>query len=88
MNNVIKLDVTELEQDDAQNIISSMPTEIKKNNINFDNYLKDPTIINLLATAMKATDFRFIKQFSEQDMEAARVFVVVSCVAQELWLKR
>lgn len=80
MSNVIKIDVTELEQSDAQNIMSSMPTEIKKNNIIFDNYSKDPTIINLLAIAMKATDFRFIKQFSEQDIEAARVFTAVCYV--------
>ena len=80
MKDVIKIDVTELEQIDAQNIISSMPTEIKKNHIILDSFSKDPTIINLLATAMKETNFKFIEQFSEQDIEAARVFMVICYV--------
>lgn len=80
MNNIIKIDITELDQSDAQNIIEVIPAEIKKNRPNMNNFLKDPTIINLLANAMKVTDFRFIDQFFVQDEDAARVFMVVCYV--------
>lgn len=80
MTNVVKIDITELEQSDAQNIIEAIPSEIKRNRISMKNYLKDPTILNLLANAMKVTNFKFIDRFFAQDRDAARVFMVVCYV--------
>ncbi|MCM1166896.1 MAG: SIR2 family protein [Lachnospiraceae bacterium] len=80
MSYIAKIDVTELDQIDAQNIVDAIPVEIKKNNINMSNFTKDPTLLNLLANAMKITDFKFIEQFAKQDKDAARVFMVVCYV--------
>lgn len=80
MNNITIIDITELDQSDAQKIMDAIPVEIKKHNTNMKNFLKDPTILNLLANAMKVTDFKFIHQFFAQDRDAARVFMVVCYV--------
>ncbi len=74
------VDVTELKQSDAQKIIEAIPKDIKRQYVNMKNVMRDPTILNLMVNTIKPTDFGFIKQFINQDKEAAKVFLAVCYV--------
>ena len=75
-----KVDITEIKAEDAQNIINSIPEELKHSSDVMQKFKKDPTIVNLLANILKKNNFRFLKIFHEQDNEAADVFLMVCYV--------
>lgn len=74
------VDITELSLEDAQAILNIIPSGSRKDNANTKNFQKDPTLPNLLATTLKKRDFKFMKFFYDNDMEAARVFLMVCYV--------
>lgn len=75
-----KIDITEISKVDAQKIINVIPIELKKANTTTKYFAKDPTILNVLATNMKALNFNFIDSFYDKDPEAAEVFLMVCYV--------
>lgn len=75
-----KVDITEINKRDAQNIIDIIPRDLKKANTTTKNLYKDPTILNLLATNLKDIKFNFINSFYDKDKEAARLFLMVCYV--------
>ncbi len=78
--NFEKVDITEIISEDAQNIINSIPEELKKETDPMKKFKKDPTIVNLLLSTLKKNSFKFIEKFYEQDNEAADIFLMVCYV--------
>lgn len=74
------IDITEITQEDAQNIINIIPTELKRLGGGTKHFDKDPTILNLLAKNLKATNFKFIQDFCKKDWIAAKVFIMIAYV--------
>lgn len=74
------IDITELQLEDAQAILNVIPIELKRDNANTKNFQKDPTLPNLLITTLKKRNFKFMKSFYQNDIEAARVFLMVCYV--------
>lgn len=74
------IDITEITQEDAQSIINIIPTELKRPNGGTKHFEKDPTILNLLAKNLKATNFKFIHDFCQKDLVAAKVFIMIAYV--------
>lgn len=76
----IPLDITRIEEKDAQSILNIIPNELKKQGASTTNFGKDPTIPNLLAANLKAINFNFIQKFYQTDHEAAEVFLMICYV--------
>lgn len=74
------IDITEITQEDAQSIVNIIPTELKRPNGGTRHFEKDPTILNLLAKNLKATNFKFIQEFCQEDTIAAKVFIMIAYV--------
>lgn len=74
------IDITEIQQEDAQRIIDIIPAELKKKQINMSRFDSDPTILSLLAGNLKSVNFKFLDSFSEEDYDAARVFLMITYV--------
>lgn len=74
------IDITELLQEDAQAILNVIPIDLKRGNITTKRFKDDPTLPNLLITALKPKNYKFIKAFYENDSEAARVFLMICYV--------
>ena len=73
-------DITEISQEDAQSILNVIPQEIKRENASTKKFIKDPTLLNLLAINVKAVNFNFVMDFYNKDKEAAEVFLMISYV--------
>lgn len=73
-------DITEISQGDAQSILNVIPQEIKRKNASTKKFLQDPTLLNLLATSVRAVNFNFVNDFYGKDKEAAEVFLMISYV--------
>lgn len=74
------IDITEITKEDAQNVINIIPSEIKRKSASTRKFEKDPTLLNLLATNLKAMNFNFMTDFYGKDPEAARVFLMICYV--------
>ena len=74
------LDVSEITKEDAQSISNIIPTELRREGANNKNFEKDPTILTLLASNLKAVNFRFMDSFYSKDADAARIFLMISYV--------
>lgn len=75
-----RVDITEINQEDAQSIVDVIPTDLKKYNSNTRNFYLDPTIPNLLAKNLRAVNFNFINNFYNKDELAAEVFLLICYV--------
>ena len=76
----IPIDITNLSIEDAQHILNSIPSTLKKNNASTKGFEKDPTIPTFLSKVLKDTDFNFLQRFYENDPEAAEVFLLICYV--------
>lgn len=75
------IDVTEITKEDAQSIIDVIPSDLKKTNCTGTKYFDaDPTILGILASNLKPTNFNFLQEFAKKDYDAARVFLMISYV--------
>lgn len=73
----VPIDITEIAKEDAQSIVNIIPIELKRTNIGTKWFEKDPSILNLLASNLKAVNFNFMKDFYQKDDVAARVFLMI-----------
>lgn len=74
------VDITELSLEDGQAILNAIPIELKKANWNTRNFSNDKTLPNLFITTLKKHNFKFMKSFYNNDIDAARVFLMVCYV--------
>ena len=74
------VEVTEINKEDAQGIIDTIPKSIRKENASTKSFDKDPTILNLLSTNLKPINFNFIKDFYSKDKTAAKLFLMICYV--------
>lgn len=75
-----RVDITEITPEDAQSIINIIPTELKKEKISTKKFVKDPTMVTVLAISLKSMSFNFIKDFYKKDPEAAKIFLMICYV--------
>ncbi len=73
-------DLTELSQEDAQNILDCIPNELLKKFATTKNHYKDKTIINLLASNLKIEKFKFLQHLIKNDEEVAQTFLMICYV--------
>lgn len=74
------IDITALPDEDAQDILNIIPRELKKDLVSTQKFKKDPILPNLLATNLRASNFKFMSNFFEKDSDAARVFLMICYV--------
>lgn len=74
------IDVTEITQRDAQEILDIIPEDLRRKPGGTTSWRKDPTILNLLAKNIKSKNFKFFNAFLKDDSEAARVFLMIAYV--------
>lgn len=74
------IDVTEITVEDAQAIINVIPEEIKYARARTRGITKDPTMVSLLAKTLRTGSFTFMDSFSDEDYDAARVFLMIAYV--------
>ena len=75
-----KIDITEISPEDAQDILSAIPQNLRNNSDPMKRFKNDPTIVTLLAGTIAKRNFRFFETFYRQDAEAASVFLMICYV--------
>ena len=71
------LDITGLTQEDAQAVINCIPMELKRSQLNTRKIEEDITLPNILASALKAQNYRYMQIFHESDSLAAEIFLMI-----------
>lgn len=74
------LDITGLTQEDAQAVINCIPMELKRSQLNTRKIEEDITLPNILASALKAQNYRYMQIFHESDSLAAEIFLMICYV--------
>ena len=74
------VDITEITQTDAQAVLDVIPRDLRRGRANTKKFQKDPTLPNLLITAMRAHNFKYLERFYESDPLAAKVFLMICYV--------
>ena len=73
-------DITQITINNAQSILDIIPSELKRDNAGTQYFDKDMTILNLLASNLKAVNFSFMDKFHGKDPDEARVFLMIAYV--------
>lgn len=73
-------DITEITSEDAQAILNVIPVDIKRANANTKKFDADPTLPNLLITALKAHHYKYMEIFHKNDSVAAEIFLMICYV--------
>jgi hypothetical protein len=74
------IEVTHITKENGQSIIDFIPADLKKWNASTKKFERDQTIPSLLASVLKATNFKFIWEFHKKDPVAANVFLMICYV--------
>lgn len=74
------LDITGLTQEDAQAIINCIPMDLKRTQVNTKKIKEDITLPNILASALKAQNYKYMQIFHENDSLAAEIFLMICYV--------
>jgi hypothetical protein len=71
------VDITYISDEDAQSILETIPKDLIRENYSLKNFWKDPSIINLIASALRPTNYNFFRYFSNNDAVSAEVFLLI-----------
>lgn len=60
------IDITEIVQEDAQNVLDLIPEKLMRGSASMKSFAKDPTLLTLFAENLRPVNFNFLEKFEKK----------------------